>query len=153
MRRALPIMLLFTALPCGASAQPRPAASGAIVVRDCWVRESTAARTVSSGYLSIENKTGAAVSLVKVLVDGVRSAEIHTVVEEQGRTGMRPVPRMAIGAHGRVALAPGGTHVMLTDITRPLKRGTSVGMTLTFDNGQVRKVRAAVRPLDAMSAR
>jgi copper(I)-binding protein len=42
---------------------------------------------------------------------------------------------------------------MLIDVAGPLRRGTTVEMTLTFDDGQVRKVRAVVRPLSAMSVR
>ena len=39
------------------------------------------------------------------------------------------------------------------DIARPLQAGTTVAMTLTFDNGWTRTVRAVVRPLSAVSVR
>jgi copper(I)-binding protein len=42
---------------------------------------------------------------------------------------------------------------MLMDVARPLKVGTIVEMTVTFDDGRTRRIRALVRPLSAMSAR
>ena len=40
-------------------AQPAAAAASNVVVRDAWVRESTATRTISSGYVTIDNACGA----------------------------------------------------------------------------------------------
>ena len=41
---------------------------------------------------------------------------------------------LAIPAHGAVKLAPGGYHVMFTDLKRPLVKGESVKATLTFEH-------------------
>lgn len=147
------LMLLSAALAADAAAQGRAAPAGGLAIQDAWVRESTAARTISSGYFRIENRTDRPVSLVKVSLQGVGDAQLHSVVEQQGQSAMRPLASIPIPAHGAVDLAPGGAHVMLMDIARPLRIGTSVEMTLTFDNRQTRKVRAVVRPLAAVSAR
>ena len=122
-------------------------------VRDAWVRATSAARTVSSAYFRIDNHTGAPVALLKVAVDGARNAELHAVVEVNGRTMMQPLERLSIPARGSVTLAPGGTHLMVTGVTRPFRAGSHVRLTLTFDGRRTRTVQAIVRPLDAMSAR
>jgi periplasmic copper chaperone A len=145
-------VLLTTALPFGA-ASAQTAAGVSLVVRDAWVRESTATRTSSSGYFTIDNLTDKPVALVRVAIDGAGDAQMHAILEQHGQTAMKPLTAVPIPAHGSVALAPGGTHVMLMDLARPLKVGTTVEMTLTFDNQQTRKVRAVVRPLTAMSPR
>jgi hypothetical protein len=75
------------------------------------------------------------------------------MADQQGRAVMRPLSALHVPARGSIDLAPGGTHVMLMDIARPLKAGTTVEMTLTFDDGRTRTVRAVVRPLSAISAR
>lgn len=124
-----------------------------LVVRDAWVRETSATRTVSSGYLTIENRSDAPVGLVGIVVDGVRNAALHSVVDQQGRTAMRPIATLPVPARGSARLAPGGTHLMLSDVVQPLKAGSTVRMTLTFDNHQTRIVQAIVRPLDAESVR
>jgi copper(I)-binding protein len=130
-----------------------PAASSGIVVRDAWVRESTATRTVSSGYLTIENRTGREVKLVRLAVDGAGRAELHEIVRDGAQSHMRPATSLRIPPNGAVGLAPGGTHVMLFDVNPPFVRGKIVTMTLTFDDGRSEKIRAVVRPLSAMSPR
>jgi periplasmic copper chaperone A len=147
------ILLLAAALPSGAAVGAQDGRDAGVVIRDAWVRESTAARTSSSGYFTIENRTDTAVGLVKVALDGAADVQVHTIVEQQGQTAMRPVSVLRVPAHGSVDLAPGGTHVMLMDLARPLKVGTTVELTLTFDNGRTRKILAVVRPLSAVSAR
>jgi copper(I)-binding protein len=151
-RQALPA-LLSAALWSAAAAQEPATPGGGLAIRDAWVRESTATRTISSGYLRIENRTARPVALVKVSLQGVGDAQLHAIVEQNGQSTMRPLTAIPIPAHGAVDLAPGGAHVMLMDIARPLRIGSSVEMTLTFDNKQTRRVRALVRPLGAMTAR
>jgi copper(I)-binding protein len=131
----------------------RTAADADIVVRDAWVRESTSLRTSSSGYCRIENRTARPVALVKVTVDGVKDTQVHTTVDQQGQATMRSVTRLTIPAHASVDLAPGGTHLMLTGIPRPLHVGDSIAVRLTFDDGRTRQARAIVRPLSAVSVR
>jgi copper(I)-binding protein len=128
-------------------------AQPSLEVHDAWVRQTSATRTISSGYMRIENHSAAPVSLIRVAVDGARNAEVHAMVEDNGRTIMKPLARLPVPAHGSVTLAPGGTHLMVTDVTRPFQVGSHVRLTLTFDNHQIRTVQAIVRPLDAVSAK
>jgi copper(I)-binding protein len=138
------------------SLQGTDGASGApaeqITVRDAWVRESSAIRTVSAGYLTIDNRAANDRALVGVAVEGARRAELHTVLQD-GDAVMRRVESLTIPAQSAVELAPGGTHVMLFDVNPPLVAGEAATMTLTFDNKQQEIVRAVVRPLAAMSVR
>ena len=133
-------------------AQPAAAAASNVVVRDAWVRESTATRTVSSGYLTIDNRAALDLTLVGVAVEGAGRAELHTVSQD-GDAVMRRVESFTIPARSAVDLAPGGTHLMLFDVNPPLVAGDAAMMTLTFDNNLRETVRAVVRPLAAMSAR
>ena len=95
----------------------------------------------------------APIALIRVVVDGARNAELHTVVDDNGRTIMKPLARLSVPARGSVTLAPGATHLMVTDVTRPFRVGAHVRLTLTFDNHQTRTVQAIVRPLDAVSVK
>lgn len=124
-----------------------------VVVRDAWVRVSTARRTSSSGYCRIENATNTAVALTKITAHEVGLAEVHTMTDHDGQMSMHPVEKLTIPPRGVVELAPGGTHIMLTDIAAPLTVGRTIEMQFTFDNGRTETVRAIVRPLDAVSIR
>jgi periplasmic copper chaperone A len=134
------------------SLQKPAAGQSGIMLRDGWVRESSAARTITSGYVTIENRAARDVALVGVAVEGARRAELHTVLEN-GDAVMRRVESVRIPAQSSVELAPGGTHIMLFDVNPPLAAGESAIMTLTFDSKQQATVDAVVRPLAAMSAR
>ena len=55
-----------------------------------------------------------------------------------GATGMmtmQPVARVAIPSHKKVALSPGGYHIMLVDLAKPLQTGDRFTVTLAFENG------------------
>jgi copper(I)-binding protein len=41
---------------------------------------------------------------------------------------------LAIPAHGDVKLAPGGYHIMLTQLKHPLVKGETAKLTLTFEH-------------------
>ena len=154
MTAALPCcVLLLSALLAPGMPQAHTVAPPSLVIRDGWVRASTAIRTSSSAYFTIENGTPDGIALVKISLEGVGNAQVHTTVEQNGQTSMRHLASVPVPAHAVVELAPGGTHVMLMDIVRPLEVGTTVAMTLTFDNGWTRTARAVVRPLSATAAR
>jgi periplasmic copper chaperone A len=150
----LPVVLVLAAPAAGALGVQAPRATGhGIIVRDAWVRVSTPLRTSSSAYCRIENTTDAAVALVSITATGAGAAEIHTMADRDGLMSMHPLAKVTVPPHGALALEPGGMHIMLTDIARPLTIGATLAMQFTFDNGRTETVRAVVRPLDAMSIR
>jgi copper(I)-binding protein len=149
----LAVVLVLAASGAGLGWQaPRETGHG-IIVRDVWVRVSTPLRTSSSAYCRLENPTDAAVALVRITAAGAGGAQVHTMAEHDGRMSMRPLAEVTSPPHGTLALEPGGMHIMLTDIARPLSIGTTLPMQFTFDNGRTETVRAVVRPLDAMGIR
>jgi periplasmic copper chaperone A len=141
------------AIGLGLAAQTTDTRDTQIVLRDAWVRESTATRTVSAGYVTIDNRTPRDVTLVSVSVAGAPRAVLHTMTHEQGHSSMRSVKAVRIPARSSVELAPGGTHVMLFDVDPPFAQAATVMMTLTFDDHASRSIRAVVRPQSATSIR
>ena len=59
--------------------------------------------------------------------------------------GMQPVARLEIPAGGTVQLAPGGYHIMLIGLTKDLKVGDTVQVTLKFEKAGDVTVTAQVR--------
>jgi copper(I)-binding protein len=69
---------------------------------------------------------------------------------DNGVMRMRRLPRLELPAGETVRLAPGGDHIMLLDIKRPLRVGERVPLVLTIErNGKKSsiKVQAEVRAL------
>ena len=77
------------------------------------------------------------------------SVELHeTTMGSDGTMSMARIDRLDLPADGSLVLEPGGYHVMLFDINRPLKAGEHVGVTLVIEQGGRRveqQVQALVR--------
>lgn len=100
----------------------------------------------SAAYMVIRNTGAAADRLVAARSDVAKTVEIHTVVEENGMMQMRPVEGgIEIPAGGEVTLKPGGYHVMLIGLTRDMKAGENMQLTLQFEKAGEVPVTAAIR--------
>ncbi len=112
-----------------------------IEVKDAWVREVPPTSKMSAAYMIIENKGKEADRLVDASNNVSEITELHETVE--GR--MRRVKAIEIPAGGKVELKPGGLHIMLINLKKPLKEGDTVELTLKFEKSGEVKVQAPVR--------
>jgi copper(I)-binding protein len=91
---------------------------------------------ISALYLTLQNSTGAAVQLTGVETEVARVVELHQTANQNGLMQMRPVESVEVPAGGEVLFKPGGFHIMLIDINRPLEPGDEVAVTLSFNTGE-----------------
>ena len=105
-------------------------ADEAVQVSDAWVRETVPGQSIGAAYMRIRSTQR--LELVRVQSAVARSAEIHRMSMEDGLMKMRELKSVGIDAGGEVTLEPGGTHVMLIDIRRPLRPGEEVTLKLHF---------------------
>lgn len=115
-----------------------------IVVRDAWIREPPP-RSPAAGYLVIENRGGESVALVGLATEVAEQTEIHIMEHKDDRMTMRQVAELQVPAGEEVALEPGGAHLMLMKLRRPLRDGDEVELLLRFGNGTERRVPVPVR--------
>ena len=121
---------------------------GDLRIFDPWVRTTT--NDVSAGYLRVESN-GAADTLVSAKANITQMVQLHEVVTEGASSKMQPKEGgFPVPAGGTVELKPGGFHIMLMDLTKPLKEGDNVELELTFEKAGTVKVTAPVRPAPAM---
>ncbi len=136
------LVSLVTA-PAAFAGQP-PARTSAIVIRDAWVRTPAPSVPMTAGYLTAENPSSQDVVIVAVSsVAG--TIEMHEMRDENGRASMRMVETIVIPARGTVKLAPGGLHLMIMNMPKPLVAGDEVRLTLTMRDGTVAVARAVVK--------
>ncbi|HMH19885.1 MAG TPA: copper chaperone PCu(A)C [Burkholderiales bacterium] len=122
-----------------------------ISVDKAWVRGTVQGQTSTGAFMSLKSAREASVVGAESPVAG--SVQIHEMKMEGDVMKMRPVPRLALPAGKTVEFKPGGYHVMLTDLKRPLKKGESVPIRLRVQdkNGSmsVVEIKAEVRELGA----
>lgn len=122
-----------------AEAQAPLTASGA------WVREPVPGRTVTAAFVVIENAGAADLQIVGATCDAAGIVEMHEMVRSGDMMKMAPVKSIAVPAKGKVELRPGGLHLMLFELNKPLKEGDTVNLTLTTDTGAKVQAAAAVK--------
>lgn len=120
-----------------------------VTVEDAWVRATVPGQPVAAAYLKIRSAQTAELIAVSTLVTA--RAEIHEMRMEGGIMRMRPVTRLALPAGETVELKPGGYHLMLMDIVKPLRPGEVVPITLVIEGPdnkpQEVKIEAKVRDM------
>jgi len=124
----LPRRALIAAALC-LSAGASFAQSAHLKASDAWIRATPA---VGAGYLVIANG-GAADKLLGASSDAASAVELHTHKMEGDVARMRQVDDVAVPAGQKVEFKPGGLHLMLMGLKRPLKNGDQVAIKLRFE--------------------
>jgi copper(I)-binding protein len=140
---SLPLLLLAA---FGASAQD--VTKGDIVISAPWSRATPGGASVAGGYLVITNKGLSAERLVSFTTDLADQPEIHEMTNEGGVMKMRPLAKgLTIPAGGSVKLEPGGYHLMLLKLKKPLTAGQRYKAILVFEKAGPVEVEFEVRAM------
>jgi periplasmic copper chaperone A len=121
------------------------ASSPGLTVGDAWARPTLVGGD-SAAYLTITN-SGAADTLLSIECTIASSTMLHqTSTDSTGMTGMSMLADLPIPSGATVRLAPGGTHVMIAGLERPLTVGEKVELRLVFAHAGEIVVPAAIQP-------
>jgi copper(I)-binding protein len=129
------------ATPAGAASGSGGAAIGDIVVRGAYIRQP-AATDVAAAYMSISNTGSQPDTLLSVYSGAARLTGLYNLPAAGAtatvQTGHVPSGPYLLAAGATVRLVPAGGHVLLSQLTGPLRAGDQVSMVLTFQRtGQV----------------
>jgi periplasmic copper chaperone A len=117
-----------------------------IMVEQAWARATPGNATMAAAYVTVT--AGAQPDrLVGVSTPVAATADVHQSLSDAGVMKMRPVPALAIPAGATVAFSPGGYHIMLTGLKKPLVAGESFPLTFRFERGQPITVEVRIRPI------
>ncbi len=127
------------------------AGAGEVAVSEAWARATAPGQGSGVVYMRISSQKEASIIAASSPVAG--RAGLHRMTHENGVMKMRELAALPLPAGQEVVLAPGGNHLMLIDLKRPLKAGDTVAITLTVqyaDKGKEQvQVKAKVRSLTA----
>jgi copper(I)-binding protein len=127
------------------------AAHAEVTVKDPWVRATVAQQRVTGAFMELSSTE--AVRLVEIRSTAAKVVEIHQMLMENNVMKMQAVPGLELKPGKVVELKPGGYHVMLIDLVKPLSAGDSVPLTLIVEGADKKltqvQVKADVRALGA----
>lgn len=116
---------------------------------DAWIRVLPGSLP-AGGYVTLRNDGDQPAVLDGASSAAYGSAMLHQSSTETGMGRMRMVGQLTVPAHGQVALAPGGYHLMLMDAAKPVQPGQSVQVTLHFADGSTLSTDFLAKPANAL---
>jgi|GEM_PF-1226762 len=120
---------------------------GAFEISGAWARATIGKSRISAAYLKIEKQRGGADKLVAISSPLAGKVELHTSLMKNGMMMMRQIDSLEV-APGRPALfQPGGNHIMLLDLKKPLRAGEQLPLKLYFKNSAPITVQVRVKGL------
>lgn len=127
--------------PAGTSSTSPGAATtntSGLVVEDAWVKAvpTLDPMAMTGAFGTLRNTTQEDVTITAATQDASALTELHETVMVDGKKVMRKIRGgFAVKAGQALELRPGGSHIMLMQLTRPLPVGAEVTFTLTTASG------------------
>jgi copper(I)-binding protein len=137
-------MVLLTALFAGGAL----AQNGDVQITSAWARATPGGAQAAAAYVTLEAPAGD--RLTGVSTPAAQKADIHEMSMDNGVMKMRLVDGVDLPPGQKVTLKPGGYHIMLTGLAKPLVEGQSFPLTLDFAKAGERQVTVSVQKVGAM---
>ncbi|HET7847811.1 MAG TPA: copper chaperone PCu(A)C [Pseudolabrys sp.] len=130
-RIAFALLLMALAAPAATAGS---AEIGPLRITAAWARATPNGAKVGGGYITVTNTGTTPDRLLGGSSQVSKRFELHEMKSENGIMKMRPLPNgIEIKPGQTVTLKPGGEHIMLVDLNRPLKQGDHFKATLDFE--------------------
>ena len=134
------LLVLWLTLPAGAA----DFSAGNMRVTEARSSPTPPVATVGAVYFSLTN-TGPKSDRLTAITSAIASrVEIHESRRVQGMIQMRALSYVECPASATVKIEPGGMHIMLVGLTRPLSRGMQFPMSLSFRDSGIMNIMVIV---------
>jgi periplasmic copper chaperone A len=120
------------------------------VVEGAWVRAAVPGQQATGAFMRITAKQPMQLVGATTSVAGI--ADVHEMKMEGDVMHMRPAGAIELPAGKTVELKPGGYHLMLQDLKKPLENGSTVPVTLVFRDTRGKESRLELKLPVALQA-
>ena len=123
-----------------------PASAANVSVTDAWARATMPGQQVSGAYMKIASDADA--KLVGASSPAIPRVEVHEMKMDGDVMRMREVKAVDLPKGKAVSLEPGGYHIMLMNLKKPIAAGEVIPLKLVVESGgkqQVVEVKAEAR--------
>ena len=122
-----------------------------VLATHAWIRVLPGS-VPAGAYVTLHNDGNQPVDLTSASSTAYAQVMLHLSSTQGGVSRMTMVGSLPVPAHGDARLAPGGYHLMLVGLKKPLVEGTRVPLTLRFAHAGAIDVEAAVQSMSAGAA-
>ena len=129
--RQVAFILLVIAFTGASTAQQTESNTAMPIVSGAWIKTTVPGGNVSAAYMQIKSPTPLKLIKAESPVAGI--VEIHNMKMNNGVMEMKALDALDVPPDRLVELRPGGVHVMLMNVKKPINRGDRVPLTLTFE--------------------
>lgn len=109
--------------------------SAGLELQDSWVRALPPTQANTAAYMTLVNQSDTPVEIAGANADVAQSVEIHTTREIDGYMRMEQLPGPSLAPGESLQLAPGGTHLMLLELSHMPIPGETVRLCLELAGG------------------
>ncbi|MCK9535584.1 MAG: copper chaperone PCu(A)C [Pseudomonas sp.] len=118
-------------------------------VHTAWSRELPPTAPVGAAFMSIDNPSDQADRLLGASSSIAAISELHAHIHQGDVMRMVKVDAIDVPAQGTLILEPGGYHIMLIDLKKPLIAGEQLPLTLQFEHAGKVDVIVDIKSSDA----
>src|SRR5690606_6401090 len=120
-----------------------------VAVTDAWARATVPHQKAGGAFMTLTASTDT--RLVAASSPAAAVAEIHEMKMEGNVMRMNEIEALELPAGQAVELRPGGYHLMLMQLAKPLEAGSTIPLSLTFEDADGKRstmdLEVAVKPL------
>jgi copper(I)-binding protein len=126
-----------------------------VSVKAPWVRATVAQQRATGAFMELASTD--ALWVVEVRTPAAKIVELHQMLIENNVMKMQALPVLELPPGKAVELKPGGYHIMLVDLVKPLTVGDHIALTLVVEDKDNKRsqieVNAEVRSISGRPAR
>ncbi len=116
-----------------------------IMLHNAYARATPPPAATCAVFVEIMNHSDNDRAIVAAKTPAAGHVELHDVVHEGEMMKMRQIEKIALPAQSHTSLKPGGLHIMLFDLTKPLVEGEKIDVEITFANGETQQFEAPIK--------
>lgn len=151
MKHGISALILAATIAAAAPATAGDFTVGDLTISNPWARASAGKANNGAAYLmQIVNNGHDVDRLIAVATPAAKTAELHNHIMEDGIMKMRPVKAIEVNPGEPSMLKPGGLHIMMMNLQKPLTPGETFPMTLTFEKAGKIEVPVTVMEVGSM---
>lgn len=103
-----------------------------IIIENATVYATAPGQPNAAAFMRIKNTGKNPVTLEKLHSDVAKKTELHEQIQKDGMLRMQAVENFSIAPGEQQTLTPGGKHIMLMGLDKPLKTGDTINIQLCF---------------------